>query len=116
MVGIANPRESNQEQHDLETLGLFSPPFLPTESLIDEIDEIAQSATSFSEDTRNEQASFSRLQLELLAAFSIRGESFQEVTRSDHIGIIACLSSEFHTSRLDAIQPYLWLAGLERPA
>ena len=116
MVGIANARESNQEQHDLEPWGSFSPPFRPTESLIDEVHEIAHSDTSLSEDSTNEQASSSRLHLELPAAFYIRGEGFQEVTRSDHTSIIAYLSKELDTSRLDAIQPYLWLAGLERPA
>ena len=111
-----NSGECDKEQPDLEPMGSFDPPFFPTESLVDDVDEIAHLETSGSENASDEQESSSTLQLILPAAFYIRGDGFHEVIRSDQTTFNAYLSKDLDTSRLDAIQDSLWLAGLERPA
>ena len=116
MSGPSLFEESHKEQHSLESMEAFTPPFLPTESLVHDDEEPVHSATSVPETTNNEQIPPSRLQLILPAVFYVRGTGFQEVTRQNQDTFFAYLSRELDTSRLNAIQPYLWLAGLQRPA
>ena len=118
IVDMPNPGERDKEHqlHNLESMASYSPPFLPTESLVEYVEEMVHSDTPTSEDSRNEQAAYSDLRLVLPAAFYSREQVFQEVIESDHNTLIAFFSSELKISRLNAIQPYLWLAGLAKPA
>ena len=115
-VDMPNPEEREKQQHDLESMPSYSPPFLPAESLINYVDETVHSDAPTSEKSRNEQAAASRLRLVLPAAFYSRAQGFQEVIGPNHRTLTAYLSSELDISRLNAIQPYLWLAGLAKPA
>ncbi len=114
-VDMSNPEERDKEQHDLESMASYGPPFLPAESLIDYV-EMVHSDTPTSESSRNEQTTSSQLRLVLPAAFYSREQGFQEVIEPDHRTFNAYLSSELNISRLNAIQPHLWLAGLAKPA
>ena len=49
------PTESDAEQHDPEPMGSYSPPFLPTESLVHDVENIAPPDLTVPEDTRNRQ-------------------------------------------------------------
>ena len=58
----------------------------------------------------------SRLRLILPAPLYTRGHGFREVNRIDLITFNVYLSTELDVSRLNAIQPYLWLTDFENVA
>ena len=114
--GMPESLQIDKRQQDLESTGSYSPPFLPTESLVDDDHETSPTITSLSDHTHHEQAPCSRLRLILPAAYYIRGHGFQEITRLDNRSFSAYLSYELDVSRLNTIQQSLWFAGLERVA